>query len=427
MSRFFKTVFSLSIFLLAAGGIFSSAGKTDAPEAINVTNERQVLDNGQEKLKEKLRFSHLLSSEVKTIVLDAGHGGKDRGCKGGHNTKEKEIALAITLKLGRFIEDYFPDMKVIYTRKEDVFVPLSKRAKIANDSKADLFISIHCNYVRNKPNVGGSETYVMGLHTADHNLNVAMRENSSITLEDDFGSEYEGYDPNSVESHILLSMYQNAYLERSILFAELVEQQIPKVSEGRHRSRGVRQAGFLVLKATAMPSVLVESGYLSNESDEAYLRTDKGQRQVAFSIFNALSIYKNVIEKDEADVIITSNPISQPSSSLDDQTPDVDDAQEDVVLKAKTIAEKPPIVNASISYKVQLVATPIPVDMKLPRFAKLADRIEVVEADGLLKYLVPAGSERSTAYDVLSEIRENGFPKAFLGKYKGEERLQIIY
>jgi len=184
-------------------------------------------------------------------------------------------------------------MQVILTRDKDVFIPLYERAAIANRAHADLFVSIHCNAMPTRSPTSGSETYVMGLHTAAHNLDVAKRENNAILLEENYERNYD-YDPNSPEGHILLSMFQNAFLEQSILFAEKVEHHFEATAQ--RRSRGVKQAGFVVLKETAMPSVLVETGFLSSSKDEAFLLTTEGQDQVALALFNAFAEYKATLE-----------------------------------------------------------------------------------------------------------------------------------
>ena len=192
------------------------------------------------------------------------------------------------------IETYYPDVEVIYTRKTDVFIPLNKRAEIANKNNADVFISVHCNFIPNANHVHGSETYVLGLHRAEDNLAVAKRENAAIFYEKNYKENYDGYDPNSPEGHIILSMFQNAYLEQSISLANKIENNI-KNDAGR-KSRGVKQAGFLVLRKTTMPSVLVESGYLSNKTEDEYLSKDRGQKQIAKAIFNAFVEYKSEVE-----------------------------------------------------------------------------------------------------------------------------------
>ena len=232
---------------------------------------------------------------IKTVVIDAGHGGHDPGCLGA-GSQEKHIALAISKKLAAVMTAQYPNIKVILTRDKDVFIPLYQRAAIANRNNADLFISIHCNATpRASTTALGTETYVMGLHTAEYNLGVAKRENSAILLEDNYEQNYD-YDPNSPEGHIILNMFQNAFLEQSILFAEQVEKNFTTVA--RRKSRGVKQAGFVVLKSTTMPSVLIESGFLNNPVEERYLQTGAGQQKIAQSILQAFTSYKKIIEEE---------------------------------------------------------------------------------------------------------------------------------
>lgn len=230
--------------------------------------------------------------EVKTVVIDAGHGGHDPGCSGAHS-REKHIALAISKKLAQLMKERLPGLRVILTRDKDVFIPLQERAAIANRNNADMFISIHCNYMPGSSATRGSETYVMGLHTADENLEVAKRENAAILHEDNYMENYGGYDPNSPEGHIMLSMFQNAFLDQSILLANKVEN---RFAEAERKSRGVKQAGFLVLRETAMPSILIEAGFLSSRREEAYLKTAAGQEVIANAILEAFVEYKYEIE-----------------------------------------------------------------------------------------------------------------------------------
>lgn len=232
--------------------------------------------------------------KVDKIVIDAGHGGKDPGTH-GLISQEKDIALKIAKELGRIIKDNLKDVEVIYTRSDDHFVELEDRAVIANKNDADLFISIHCNSVPgNKKTIYGTETYVMGLDIEEKNLEIAKRENSVILMEENYEERYEGFDPNSPESHILFSLYQNAYIENSLDLAEKVEYQFEK-RVGR-KSRGVRQARFWVLWRTSMPSILIEVGYLSNPKEEKYLNDDLGQVYIASGIFRAFRDYKNELE-----------------------------------------------------------------------------------------------------------------------------------
>ncbi len=233
-------------------------------------------------------FADAQSGKIKTIVIDAGHGGKDPGT---HHSKlqEKDIALSVTLKLGKKIQEQLPDVKVIFTRKTDIFIPLHERAAIANKNKADLFICIHVNANPHSSALSGSETYVMGLHKTEENLELSMRENEVILMEDNYKKNYKGYDLNSPMANIMLANYQNAFMKESVKLASMVEKQFPKVG---HRSRGVKQAGFQVLWQTAMPSIYVETGYLTNEKDKKILGTVSGQDKLAEAIFKAVKAYK---------------------------------------------------------------------------------------------------------------------------------------
>ncbi len=230
--------------------------------------------------------------KVETIVIDAGHGGHDPGTH-GIKALEKDITLNIALKVGKYIQQNIPGVKVIYTRKDDRYLPLDKRADIANKNKADLFISIHANAL-SRPEVHGTETYVMGPHKADGNMEVAKRENAVILLDNNHEERYEGFDPNSPESYILFSLAQSAFQESSVKLADLVENQF-KSRVGR-RSLGVKQAGFWVLWRTSMPSVLIEVGYLTNPNEEKYLASEKGQDLIASGIYRAFKEYKQQIE-----------------------------------------------------------------------------------------------------------------------------------
>lgn len=227
-------------------------------------------------------------------MIDAGHGGKDPGAIHG-GLREKEVTLAVALKLGALIKEAHPEIKVYYTRMTDNFIELNERSNIANRNKADLFISIHVNHSSNH-SAHGSETYVMGTHKNEGNLEVAKRENASILLEDDYQNEYEGFDPNSPEGHIIFSFYQNAFLEQSILLASEIEKELGKRKKV-NRSRGVKQAGFLVLWKTAMPSVLVETGFMTNTEERNYLKGTAGREELAESIFRAFKSYKADVEK----------------------------------------------------------------------------------------------------------------------------------
>ena len=231
------------------------------------------------------------SGEVNTIVIDAGHGGDDPGSNGAGEVWEKQITLAIALKLGQYLKDSMPGLKVLYTRTTDKTLKLSDRPAYANRNEADLFVSIHCNS-NTSSSPKGSETYFMGLHKTDGNLDVAKRENAAIAYESDYleNQSYGGFDPNSPEAYIIFSLVQNAFLEQSLRLSSLVEQETQKVSP--IRSRGVKQAGFLVLWQTSMPSILVETGFISNAEDRAILRSEAGQKNIALGIYRAIRQYK---------------------------------------------------------------------------------------------------------------------------------------
>lgn len=229
------------------------------------------------------------NSKIKTVVIDAGHGGHDPGCHGAHNN-EKEVCLAMALKLGALIKERYPDIKIIYTRSTDVFVELAERANIANRNNADLFICIHAN--AGSTTAYGSETYVLGLHRTDAQQKVAERENASIALEDDKGAKYRSYDltPDGI---IALQFQLAVFHRQSILFAEMIQKEFKRI--GRY-DRGVKQAGFLVLYKTTMPSVLIETAFLPNPTEEKLIGSAEGQQKMAQSMFNAFVNYKNVTE-----------------------------------------------------------------------------------------------------------------------------------
>ncbi len=229
---------------------------------------------------------------VKTIVIDPGHGGKDPGAI-GKKSKEKDITLAIALKTGNYIKKNIKGVKVIYTRTKDEFVPLYKRAEIANKNNADLFISIHVNSAPNKK-AYGTETYIMGLHKSEDNLQVAIKENSAALLEDNYKQNYEGIDPKSPETYIIMTLYQNAYRDYSLKFARFVQDQFRL--RAKRRDLGVKQAGFLVLWKTTMPAVLIEVGFISNPKEELYLNTDYGQSIIASAIYRAVKDYIKFVE-----------------------------------------------------------------------------------------------------------------------------------
>jgi N-acetylmuramoyl-L-alanine amidase len=229
---------------------------------------------------------------LQTVVIDAGHGGRDPGAMGTYS-KEKDIALNVALQVGKYVEEYLPGVEVIYTRKSDVFLELKERSNIANRNRADLFISIHCNAAGNK-GVYGTETFVMGTKNFEANFDIVKRENAVITLEDNYEENYEGFDPSSPESYMMFNLTQKAFISNSISLASKIESDFK--SRVNRSSRGVKQAPFYVLWTTSMPSVLIELGFISNINEERFLNSKDGQVYLASAIYRSIKAYKEELE-----------------------------------------------------------------------------------------------------------------------------------
>jgi N-acetylmuramoyl-L-alanine amidase len=335
--------------------------------------------------------------EVKTIVIDAGHGGHDPGAI-GKKSKEKTINLAIALKLGNMIQRSMPGTRVIYTRDRDKFVELFRRAEIANKNKADLFISIHCNASNNKL-MKGAETYVMGLHRSKANLAIAKLENASILLENDYQASYEGFDPNSDESYILFNLYQNANLERSMELAGAIQEQLTE--RVGMKDRGVRQAGFLVLYKTTMPSVLVETGYISNPEDEKFLNSAKGQDYIAAAIYRALRGYEGKTPEPAEKPIVT--------EIREDTAP----AKPDPVVTAQP---------AAVEFRIQVATSSKPLNENAMVYRTFRT-VAVYQHGGLYKYTVGSYRELTRAEEMLAEVKGRGFTDAFIVVFRNNERI----
>jgi N-acetylmuramoyl-L-alanine amidase len=349
------------------------------------------------RANQKLHSSH----GVKTVVIDPGHGGHDAGCIGS-SAYEKHVALAISLKLGKFIEEKFPDVKVIYTRKTDVFVELYRRAQIANENKADLFICIHCN---SGPKAAfGTETYVMGLHKSQDNLNVAKRENAVILQEDNYEMQYDGFDPNSAEANIIFSLYQNAFLDQSLYFAGEVQHELTHFAK-RH-NRGVKQAGFLVLFKTTMPSVLIETGFLTNPEEERYLKSSENQQTVAESILRAFSSYKSWI-----DGTAVKQELAGPIIKPDDKP--VTQVNSATAIKA----------DATV-YRVQIISSGIKYQSNHPIFKGRKD-IWMYSSGGMWKYTAGSFDKEEDAVNLQAELKAQGFGDAFVVAFKNGERINL--
>ena len=399
------------------------------------------------------------NAKIRVVCIDAGHGGKDPGCH-GDSTNEKDVCLAIALKLGAYIEKYYPDVKVVYTRKTDVFVELNERAAIANRNNADIFICIHCNSacVRKKQSNGkykdvcnetadGSETYVMGLHKTEGNLDVAKRENESATLEDDYQNKYN-MGLSGDEAAIILSAYQNLYMEQSTLFAQYCQDEF-HTRAGRD-DNGVKQAGFLVLWKTAMPSVLIETGFLTSPAEERFLRGEKGQTHMAASIFRAFRKWKDNVEgithtyddevekmkpykvekEDTAGLRKPWNYVVNPVKPHTTTTVKKDSAgkkDSEVVKDVKKDSAKstPVVASGKVTYRVQIISSEKALANDSPKFKGVKD-IWHYEQSGIFKYTAGEYYSQAEAAQRQSDLRAAGFNEAFVVAFdKDGKRITI--
>ena len=359
------------------------------------------------------------AQKVNTVVLDAGHGGHDTGAL-GKNSREKDITLAIVLKLRDYIRTNMKDVKVLLTRSDDTFVELYRRARIANENKADLFISVHCNSTKSSSPYG-VETFVMGLHKSEANLAVAKAENAAILLEDDYVEKYDGFDPNSPEGNIFFNMMQNAFLDRSLAFASKIQHQL--VDNLHMLNRGVKQAGFLVLYKTAMPGVLVETGFISNPKDESFLLSEKGQDLMAQAIFKALRDYKNQLEKRPAE---KQNP-EPPATASQAETAKPGDAQNPSTEGSPMASGKdslPPgqMRPAIVSYRVQFLTFPKAQPLESRIFNNI-DNVKMYFHGGAYKYTSGDFNTPEAALERRKEMIAKGYKDAFVVAFKGTERI----
>lgn len=367
---------------------------------------------------------------ITTICIDPGHGGKDPGAvsKQGY---EKDINLAVALKLGKYITDNYKDVKVVYTRKTDEFVELYKRAEIANKNKADLFISIHVN-ANKKTEAHGAETFVMGLHKTQGNLETAMLENSAILKEDNYKEQYEGFDPKSPEAFIIFTMYQNTYLEQSLLLSSLIQEEFRDAV--KREDRGVKQAGFMVLWKTTMPSVLIELGFISNEDEAAFLLKDENQDKMAAAIFRAFRNYKNIAEgkvkenniksheyikevntnKTAADTTKKVKPTEQKSTA---------DTTTSFQKAAEIFVEKNLIPDTGIVFKIQITTSSKPVPVTAENFKGLTE-IQEIPGDGVYRYYFSRFITYSEASSKQKQIREL-YPDAFIVAFRNGKKIPV--
>ncbi|MDR2844069.1 MAG: N-acetylmuramoyl-L-alanine amidase [Candidatus Symbiothrix sp.] len=342
------------------------------------------------------------------VVLDAGHGGYDPGTLGKRG-KEKNVNLAVTRLLGQYIAEQHPDVKVIYTRKDDKFIGLNERANIANKSKADLFISIHVNSC-NSPTVRGPEVYAFGLSRTKDNLKVAQRENSVIKLEANYEEKYEGFDPNSTESYIIFEFIQNKFLEQSLDFAGLVLDELKSCVQWR--GRGVKQDVFAVLRNSSMPRILIELDFMSNPEAETFLLSKEGQQKHAKAICRAFTKYKNDYDRKNHDEKKAFSTIENRPEEIPAQQP-------------KEIASPPqePTKPASI-YKVQILAGNSKLPAKSPEFKGY--KVDYYVENHLYKYTYG----ESIHLNEISQIRKSilkDFKDAFIVRFENGVKVQTIY
>lgn len=368
------------------------------------------------------------------VALDAGHGAKDYGAI-KNNFVEKNIALAVALKVGKLLNKQ-PKVDVVYTRSTDVFIELVERANIANHAKADLFVSIHCN---SNPNgeASGTETYVMGLTKLKSNLQVAKSENEVITLESDYKLKYAGYDPNSPESLIGITLIQEENLNQSMAVASLIQDKFKSLDR---KSRGVKQAPFMVLHKTAMPSVLIEMGFISNKTEGTYLNSEEGQNEIAKAIADAVMNYKkeyfggtsieNRIDKEEMrvekpkEVVVPVKPDT--SKTVAAKTPEVKKPEiKKPEVKTETKPEtKPEATSKGVTFKVQISASGTKLDLTPSNFKGL-NNVSVVSEGNLYKYMYGSSDNYDTAKEQLAEAKAKGFTTAYLIAFKNGKKVTL--
>ncbi len=408
---------------------------------INISFAHSPLNGGGDKDVKKN------ANKIKKVVLDAGHGGKDSGALGS-KSKEKDVVLNLILKLGQEIEKQYPDIEVIYTRKTDKFIELHERAEIANKANADLFISIHCN-AAGSHSACGSETFVLGLHRNEDNLKVAKRENAAILMEENYKENYEGFDPNSEISHIILNMYQNTFLDRSLTFANSLETNL--VSKNKRKSRGVKQAGFLVLRHTFMPSILFEAGFLTNKEEEQYLNSAAGQSRIIHSFVEAFEDYRTQVENNpqlaNVKTEVQSTPGTEKSAIKEVKQAPHKAINVDVAGKTTTnlkveetlsasVASEPDVRPASpqqqiknpqnndLEFCVQLAATPKKANLSASKWRNIQN-LSIRYEKGMYKYQITGIEQYNDANNMKDRMKQKGFDGAFVVAYNNGNRVDI--
>lgn len=378
-----------------------------------------------------------------TLVIDAGHGGHDAGARGAISM-EKNVNLSVALQFGRYVEKYMPEVKVIYTRKTDKFVSLIERANIANRANADLFISVHTNALPAGKIARGFETYTLGMHRAKDNLDVAMRENSVISMEKDYKQTYQGFDPKSSESYIIFEFIQGKNMERSVELARMIQR---KVCDNANRpDKGVHQAGFLVLRETSMPSCLIELGFITTPDEERILNNSDRVNDIAKSIYDGFAQYRNKYDKR---VTVPYRPLQsgdveelkeqESQHQVEPQRKNEAQKKVEVLKKTEALKRTEPQKKAEVQKKVVAQKKPEPKDapvFKLQIF--VSDRIlrkgdahfkgetdyESFREGNLVKYTMGASSNYNEIYRLRKSLQEK-FPEAFIIAFKSGQKYDV--
>lgn len=360
-----------------------------------------------------------------TLVIDAGHGGHDAGAVGAIS-KEKNINLSVALAFGRYVEQNCPDVKVVYTRKKDVFVTLNGRADIANKAKADLFVSVHTNSLA-KGYAKGFEVYTLGMHRAADNLDVAKRENSVITLESNYQSRYQGFDPNSSESYIMFEYMQDKNMENSVKLAKYIQKNV--CSTASRPNKGIHQAGFLVLRETSMPSCLIELGFISTPEEERDLNDVMVQERIAYGIFQGFQNYRGKT------AIVASLPEVEPKQDTTDSvepkavepTPQSQTVKDQTVKTQTTSVQttnvQPATKDNAPIFKVQIIAASRRL-AKNDATLKGVNNADYYQEGGMYKYTLGASTNYSEIYALRKQILDK-FPQAFIIAFKNGEKTDV--
>lgn len=358
------------------------------------------------------------------VALDAGHGDHDFGTT-WHGYIEKKIALSVVLKVGKILEKN-PNIEVIYTRKTDVFIGLIERANIANKADANIFVSIHCNANKNNE-ACGTETYVMGLNKNASNLEAAKKENEVISLEKDYKQKYEGFDPNSPESMVGIVMMNEEYLDNSIALAGKIQNSF--IDELGKKSRGVKQAPFMVLHKAYMPRVLIEMGFLSNPAEGAKLDSEEGQTEIAQSIANAITSYKKeYFGSGDSDIIEKPSQkmgVETQTTAIDTPSKPKEFLKTQVIKKANPIVDvKPETMAVGTVFKVQLSASSKKLDLTPNNFNGLKN-ISMTSDNNFYKYMYGDTSSYDVAKNLLQEAKSKGYTSAFLIAFRDGKKISV--